>query len=155
MWDAACPCACVFACVVCLCVCVLSSWHSSTNLSSIFHSDRKRPDSNSIVPWKVHFHLSTSNKICHVLKGQMPGLGQMWGPVMIFTCQIPDFAPGGGSHVTMIGALVLCPVRESLILSVVTVAKKRWEGHHLSSPVVRLKSIDGHTSIRRVHLYCE
>ena len=34
------------------------------------------------------------NKICHVLKGQMPGLGQMWGPVMIFTCQIPDFAPG-------------------------------------------------------------
>ena len=54
MWDAACPCACVFACVVCLCVCVLSSWHSSTNLSSIqiFHSDGKRPDSNSIVPWK-------------------------------------------------------------------------------------------------------
>ena len=53
MWDAACP------CVVCLCVCVLSSWHSSTNLSSIqiFHSDGKRPDSNSIVPWKVHFHL--------------------------------------------------------------------------------------------------
>ena len=23
-------------------------------------------------------------------------VGQMWGPVMIFTCQIPDFAPGGG-----------------------------------------------------------
>ena len=74
VWDAACPCACVFACVVCLCVCVLSSWHSSTNLSSIqiFHSDGKRPDSNSIVPWKcpfpfvdVHFY----NKICHVLKG--------------------------------------------------------------------------------------
>ena len=96
---------------------MLSSWHSSTNLSSIqiFHSDGKRPDSNSIVPWKcpfpfvdVHFY----NKICHVLKGQMPGLGQMWDPVMIFTCQIPDFAPGGGgggggggSHVTMIGAL--------------------------------------------------
>ena len=59
MWDAACPCACVFACVVCLCVCVLSSWHSSTKLSSIqiFHSDGKRPDSNSIVPWKVHFYL--------------------------------------------------------------------------------------------------
>ena len=38
---------------------MLSSWHSSTNLSSIqiFHSDGKRPDSNSIVPWKVHFHL--------------------------------------------------------------------------------------------------
>ena len=97
-------CACVFACVVCLCVCVLSSWHSSTNLSSIqnFHSDGKRPDSNSIVPWKcpfpfvdVHFY----NKICHVLKGQMPGLGQMWGPVMIFTCQIvsnPRLRPGGG-----------------------------------------------------------
>ena len=117
MWDAACPCACVFACVVCLCVCVLSSWHSSTNLSyiQIFHSDGKRPDSNSIVPWKcpfpfvdVHFY----NKICHVLKGQMPGLGQMWDPVMIFTCQIvsnPRLCPGGGggggSHVTMIGAL--------------------------------------------------
>ena len=117
MWDAACPCACVFACVVCLCVCVLSSWHSSTNLSSIqiFHSDGKRPDSNSIVPLKcpfpfvdVHFY----NKICHVLKGQMPGLGQMWDPVMIFTCQIvsnPRLRPrgggGGGSHVTMIGAL--------------------------------------------------
>ena len=102
VWDAACPCACVFACVVCLCVCVLSSWHSSTNLSciQIYHSDGKRPDSNSIVPWKVHFHLSTSNKICHVLKGQMPGLGQMWGPVMIFTCQIPDFAPGGGGCLT-------------------------------------------------------
>ena len=30
---------------VCVCVCVLSSWHSSTNLSSIqiFHSDGKRP----------------------------------------------------------------------------------------------------------------
>ena len=115
MWNAACPCACVFACVVCLCVCVLSSWHSSTNLSSIqiFHSDGKRPDSNSIVPWKcpvpfvdVHFY----NKICHVLKGQMPGLGQMWDPVMIFTCQIvsnPRLRPrGGGSHVTMIGALL-------------------------------------------------
>ena len=115
MWDAACPCACVFACVVCLCVCVLSSWHSSTNLSSIqiFHSDGKRPDSNSIVPLKcpfpfvdVHFY----NKICHVLKGQMPGLGQMWDPVMIFTCQIvsnPRLRPrGGGSHVTMIGALL-------------------------------------------------
>ena len=104
MWDAACPCACVFACVVCLCVCVLSSWHSSTNLSSIqiFHSDGKRPDSNSIVPLKcpfpfvdVHFY----NKICHVLKGQMPGLGQMWDPVMIFTCQIvsnPRLRPRGG-----------------------------------------------------------
>ena len=106
-WDAACPCACVFTCVVCLCVCVLSSWHSSTNLSSIqiFHSDGKRPDSNSIVPWKVHFHCSTSNKICHVLKGQMPGLGQMWGPVMIFTCQIvsnPRLRPrvGGGGGVS-------------------------------------------------------
>ena len=115
MWNAACPCACVFACVVCLCVFVLSSWHSSTNLSSIqiFHSDGKRPDDNSIVPWKcpfpyvdVHFY----NKICHVLKGQMPGLGQMWDPVMIFTCQIvsnPRLRPrGGGSHVTMIGALL-------------------------------------------------
>ena len=77
VWDAACPCACVFPCVVCLCVFVLSSWHSSTNLSSIqiFHSDGKRPDSNSIVPWKcpfpfvdVHFY----NKICHVLNGQSP-----------------------------------------------------------------------------------
>ena len=94
-------CASVFACVWCVCACVLSSWHSLTNLSSIqiFHSDGKRPDSNSIVPWKcpfpfvdVHFY----NKICHVLKGQMPGLGQIWDPVMIFTCQIPDFAPGGG-----------------------------------------------------------
>ena len=106
-------CASVFACVWCVCACVLSSWHSSTNLSSIqiFHSDGKRPDSNSIVPWKcpfpfvdVHFY----NKICHVLKGQMPGLGQMWDPVMIFTCQIvsnPRLRPrGGGSHVTMIGA---------------------------------------------------
>ena len=47
----------MFACVVCLCVCVLSSWYSSTNLSSIqiFHSDGKRPDSNSIVPWKCPF----------------------------------------------------------------------------------------------------
>ena len=53
----------------------------------------------------VHFY----NKICPVLKGQMPGLGQMWDPVMIFTCQIvsnPRLRPrGGGSHVTMIGAL--------------------------------------------------
>ena len=97
-------CASVFACVWCVCACVLSSWHSSTNLSSIqiFHSDGKRPDSNSIVPWKcpfpfvdVHFY----NKICHVLKGQMPGLGQMWDPVMIFTCQIvsnPRLRPRGG-----------------------------------------------------------
>ena len=92
--------ACLRVWCVCACVCYLS-WHSSTNLSSIqiFHSDGKRPDSNSIVPWKcpfpfvdVHFY----NKICHVLKGQMPGLDQMCGPVMIFTCQIPDFAPGGG-----------------------------------------------------------
>ena len=85
----------VFACVVCLCVCVLSSWHSSTNLSSIqiFHSDGKRPDSNSIVPWKVHFHLSTSNKICHVLKGQMPGLV---GPSNDFTCQIVSTSLQGG-----------------------------------------------------------
>ena len=127
MWDAACLCACVFACVVCLCVCVLSSWHSSTNLSSIqiFHSDGKRPDSNSIVPWKcpfpfvdVHFY----NKICHVLKGQMPGLGQMCGPVMIFTCQIPDFAPGGGGvHVTMIGALLLATCTCILLSIAVTV----------------------------------
>ena len=97
----------VCVCGVSMRVCVLSSWHSSTNLSSIqiFHSDGKRPDSNSIVPWKVHFHCSTSNKICHVLKGQMPGLGQMWDPVMIFTCQIvsnPRLHPRGGGS---LGAL--------------------------------------------------
>ena len=41
MWDAACPCTCVFACVVCLCVWVcVSSWHSSTNLSSIQRAER-------------------------------------------------------------------------------------------------------------------
>ena len=45
-----------------VCVCVLSSWHSSTNLSSIqiFHSDGKRPDSNSIVPWKCPSRLNAA-----------------------------------------------------------------------------------------------
>ena len=106
-------CASVFACVWCVCACVLSSWHSLTNFSSIqiFHSDGKRPDSNSIVPWKcpfpfvdVHFY----NKICHVLKGQMPGLGQMWDPVMIFTCQIPNFAPGGGGVLRNNDRRIIC-----------------------------------------------
>ena len=67
----------VCVCGVSVCVCAIFV-NSSTNLSSI--------------------------QTFHVLKGQMPGLGQMWGPVMIFTCQIvsnPRLRPGMGeaSHV--------------------------------------------------------
>ena len=63
---------------------------------------------------KALFSMSTcsiSCKTCHMLKGQMPGLCQMCGLVMISRVKSPpnpDFAPGGGggggSHITMIGA---------------------------------------------------
>ena len=101
MWDA---CACVFACVVCLCVCVLSSWHSSTNLSSIqtFHSDRKRPDSDSIVPCMegpfpfvdVQQNLSRVERSNALTRSNVGPSN----PVMIFTCQIvsnPRLRPRG------------------------------------------------------------
>ena len=85
-----------------VCVCVLSSWYSSTNLSSIqiFHSVGKRPDSNSIVPWKVHFHLfDIQQNLSRVERSNARTRSNKWGPVMIFTCQImsnPRLRPRGG-----------------------------------------------------------
>ena len=87
---------------------MLSSWHSSTNLSSIqiFHSDGKRPDSNSIVPWKCPFLQQNLSRVERSNARTRSNVGPSNDIHVSNRVKSPTSPQGGGgSHVTMIGAL--------------------------------------------------
>ena len=87
-----------------VCVCgvsecaMLSSWHSSTNLSSIqiFHSDGKRPDSNS---WEVSISICRrpflQQNLSRVERSNAPTRSNV-GPSNDIHMSNPRLRPGGG-----------------------------------------------------------